>query len=778
MKYNLAALEWQQFEVLAFQCLQFDVSKSVQYVQGGSDKGRDIVYEGITNFFDADSKSYKYIFQVKHKSNIANFAALKSDLAKELDKVYIKNKLFFDRYCLVTNLAITASQLDELQVIFSDFITTHSLPNTLRFNLYNYQHIEACIDNHDSLKWNFPKIVKQTDFKLLLDGLFKKHEKNITTGWIEVFKKNQEKFVYTKKFSDTLDLIQQKNIVLLSGPPKSGKSFTAEMLALYMFLEEEFIVYKLDRFEDFDKYFDSSQKQLFLFDDAFGKHNLEYTRSDAFDRKIEFILNLLGNNHKCVFTSRAYIYKALKAHADFNFESILSEITVEVSSLSTGEKDSIFRRYFTLKFPTLSTPEDDFIENLVNHTNYAPETVRAYFENADDFDKAALIQHLNAPDAYLKTVFINLLQPKKLVLLALLFSTTGTDASIAYAYRNVRSDVGEKELINLKEELEIMVGSVIKKSGQLYNFYHPSMFDFFVNYLGNDLSQYRQILFRNINIELLSLAKFKTLKTDTNSVEIKTDDIEDFILGTKRLLKNNTVSLYEINSLIHWIDSPDSMVNFQVKLRPNFNKYMDEMLQVIKELNFTRFINDNTIDICIFFDAIRKLVTISSEQTYIDPSYIEAFLQRHQSSPDYWHLVFSLTPYLRKEEAIALVTASWLNNFYKKLEAEIDSLGHELFGEAYPNFTLLAEKKQLIADKKFAEANKILQQTHADFKLPTSKLWYPRYKSCKEKMMVMRNSRPLGDIIYQRLTERFSFLTKLEENQKNRYFHNTQKKWW
>ncbi|MCZ8284027.1 MAG: hypothetical protein O9353_01110, partial [Bacteroidia bacterium] len=53
-KYNLELLEWQQFEVLAFKCLQFDVSPSAQFIEGGNDKGRDIIYKGITHFFDTD----------------------------------------------------------------------------------------------------------------------------------------------------------------------------------------------------------------------------------------------------------------------------------------------------------------------------------------------------------------------------------------------------------------------------------------------------------------------------------------------------------------------------------------------------------------------------------------------------------------------------------------------------------------------------------------------------------------------------------------------------
>jgi hypothetical protein len=106
MKYNLNDLHWQQFEIFAFRCLQKIVSSGVKYLEGGNDKGRDIIYEGKSIEFQP-SWSGNWIFQVKHKSikdaeQKQNFQSLLNDLNNELEKVFIKNQLTFTNYVLVS----------------------------------------------------------------------------------------------------------------------------------------------------------------------------------------------------------------------------------------------------------------------------------------------------------------------------------------------------------------------------------------------------------------------------------------------------------------------------------------------------------------------------------------------------------------------------------------------------------------------------------------------------------------------------------------------------
>ena len=137
-RYDIETLEWQQFEILSFKCLQLDVSSSIYFIDGGSDKGRDFIFKGITNFFGIDNNEYNYIFQAKHKSNKNGFSVLNKDLEGELEKVYIKNGLYYDVYCLVTNLTLTGDQFDILEQTFN---TSFQKINCNQKSNLGYTHI-------------------------------------------------------------------------------------------------------------------------------------------------------------------------------------------------------------------------------------------------------------------------------------------------------------------------------------------------------------------------------------------------------------------------------------------------------------------------------------------------------------------------------------------------------------------------------------------------------------------------------------------------------------
>jgi hypothetical protein len=283
-KYDLVNLEWQQFELLAYNCLRFDISPLITFIEGGNDKGRDFLYNGKISLWGDENIEYKCIFQAKHKSKSNSFSSLKKDLENELKKVFVENKLDYNFYCLVTNITISGSQYDELSNLFNDFISNNHLSGT-RFEIYSYRNIEACIDEHDSIKWNYPVILKAADFKHIIESVLKSCKRTISSGWLSVFIRNRSNFVYTHIFEKAYLTLEEKSILILSGPSKSGKTFNAEMLLLKYFGEKFYVPYKIDKIEDFDNYYDKNENQIFLFDDAFGKYNVDLYRADSFNRK-------------------------------------------------------------------------------------------------------------------------------------------------------------------------------------------------------------------------------------------------------------------------------------------------------------------------------------------------------------------------------------------------------------------------------------------------------------------------------------------------------------
>ncbi len=275
MKYNLDDLHWQEFELLAFKVLQILVSPNVQFIEGGNDKGRDVVFEGISDF--NSTYNGKWIFQVKHKSKASSDSeiaySLVYDLKNELEKVFLINKLQFDNYILVTNKPVNGEMFDRLHDEFESFKDTHKIECS-HFSLISYRHIESCIDDNDSLKWTYPNIISSPDFLNLLQEALTQHIENRSKGWLNTVNKHRQKFVFTTFFEKAFRKLTDYPAIILSGPPKSGKTFNAEILALNFSLFEYYQPILVDEPDEIEKVYKPERKQIFICDDAFGKYSL------------------------------------------------------------------------------------------------------------------------------------------------------------------------------------------------------------------------------------------------------------------------------------------------------------------------------------------------------------------------------------------------------------------------------------------------------------------------------------------------------------------------
>ncbi|MBF0651548.1 hypothetical protein IR083_22280 [Dysgonomonas sp. GY75] len=770
-KYDLVNLEWQQFELLAYNCLRFDIGPSVVFIEGGSDKGRDFLYNGKTGFWKNENVEYKCIFQAKHKSKINSFSGLKKDLKSELNKVFVENRLDYNLYCLVTNITVSGSQYDELSDLFNNFISDNNLSG-IRFEIYSYRNIEACIDEHDSIKWNYPVILKAVDFKHLIENILKSSKRTISSAWLSVFTKNRSNFIYTNIFEKAYLTLEEKNILIFSGHSKSGKTFNAEMLLLKYFGEKSYIPYKIDKIEDFDNYYDEKENQIFLFDDAFGKYNVDLYRADSFNRKMEYIYELVDEKHKCVFTSREYIYKAFINYADNIKGNYITKITVEVQLLTKEEKESILYRYYRKANPTYKAIKEDVLKKIINHKNFSPETIRSYFANTTNIGIGNIFEHLDYPDDYLKKDFDNLSDEKKITLLSTLLSLNGTVQSIAYSYNTICDDLRKPILMSFNDMLNELDGSMLKWNGSEYDFYHPSMFEFFVRFISKDASAYRKLLLCNVNSRLLNVIGFLPDQRK-GTIEINDADLVSLYTGFERMIKNPGLSMIELNTLLTWISNSDIFL-LKLKSGEKYNELKTIVRTLLSSIELARFEKEDIRILSAFFHNIHLIYP----DLEIDHRVIENLLGCRKEEDEYWLLVFRIIPFMPNESAIKTVTRDWFLKFYNGLRAEINALGRELYGSAYPDFEGLIPYQKLIEEKRFKEAELLKKKNKADFLQKTNRNWFPKYLNVKEKMKVLKSSQPLGYKLYEELISSFSLLTGLEDHESNRYIFNKEKGWW
>ncbi|MCF0060560.1 hypothetical protein MUK70_15055 [Dyadobacter chenwenxiniae] len=737
VKFDLAILGWQQFELLAFKCLQEDISRSIKYFDGGKDKGRDIIYSGVTHFFEVGENSADHIFQVKHKSDLKAFADLKNDLNKELRKVIIRHDLPFDNYCLVTNLPINANEYDELRELFIDFKAEHSPNRSINFYIYDYHHFESAIEKYSYIKWSFPSIVKSTDFEYIIRNLFIEKNSLFVKTWLSIFNRNRAKFINTNIYEEAKVKIEDNTAILLSGPPRTGKTFTAEMILLDKFIQEGFCPYKIDNIEKFFNFFVEGEKQLFLFDDTFGRHEIEPSRADEINRKLEDVFELLDSNHKCVFTSREYIVRAFDEYSDLNIEKMLSKITVDTSFLTPEEKENLLLRYFTIKFPNCDFAYPNGLKLLTSHVNFSPESVRSYFEDVDEFKAHLFLRHIGKPFKYLEKIFINLSIEKQSILLSILVSLRSDLKNIEYSYKNICNDYGRNSFISLQREVYNMDESIIKIEGNQISFFHPSMVDFFVEYLGNLNDIYRDVIIKNINFELLSLVRFNNRSSPEilkKYIYLELSDLDSLQLGFRRIISNQNISIADINAILIWLNSPNILISFKLQWGIQYRDFQNGVIFDLVHVNIDKFRGSSVGDLIFFF----KQVTLHGYRLSNAYNIVTELLFCKKNDPDFWNLVFRIIPVTPHEILFdeRYLGQTWFDEFYATLDAQI--------------ILLLKEQSSL--------------RGLVDIS------WYPRYLRCKEQLKAIQAHHPLGYPRYENIINKFQTL-KSREDYHQTYFN-------
>jgi len=790
MRYNLDDLHWQEFEILSFKILQILVSTDVQFIEGGNDKGRDIVHDGKSNDFK-NNWSGKWVFQAKHKSKNYNskelLKSLSADLKRELEKVFITNELVYDNYILVTNKTIDGTLFDQLHKTFLDFKCENAI-DCENFTILSYRHIESCIDSNEILKWYYPNIISHPDFKLLLNDAINYNLETRKRGWLNGLEKQREKFVYTQFFQKANDKLNEYPAIILSGPPRSGKTFNAEILALNFSVFKNYQAILIDNPEEIEDSYVSERKQIFICDDAFGKHALSF-RAEEWFQKLERIFNLADESHLFIFTSREYIFRAFINFGNEIAKTFLEKIIVESHNYSTQEKLSILKRY------TLLSEIEDYEKSLIihnqneltRHKNFSPETIRAFFANIDVENNGnqlkKLREHLHKPDAYLSVVFFKLSEIKQAVLLAVLCATRNSENSIYKSFESICSDLNIHNLVNSKIEFDELDDSILRilKSDKIeeINFYHPSMQEFLIRQvISNKTRKLREVVVQNLNLQLLNLSLIKPSKNSIfptekgKIVEFNRDDISRLEIGLSRLINHQDISIHDTSSIFKWFKSKSHTIDLKINDNPLFNSIKSIAIELISAVSVFGFYfyhkNESNSSWSNMLSNIKNISTLYGlKQENFNFEYFKDILDEKKEESFYWILVLRVLSFNNDKFIEGIVGKEWLNTFYTKLRKDIFDLGYELFGNDFPDFE---EYKKKVKERKRVEKRKN----------KPNKTWYPRFLKVKEKMDVLKEVKgnEIGIKILNRLSKPYEEIKQVGDYAKNRHEFIVEKGWW
>ncbi len=790
MKFNLTDIHWQEFEVLAFKILQNIVAKEVQYIEGGSDKGRDIIFNGSSSNYRKEW-SGKWNFQVKHKSSgtVDKIkTSLSSDLKKELIKVFVTNSLDYDNYILVTNVTINGNTYDELISIFNESKEEYKFKCS-NFDIISYRHLESFIEKDRDIKWSFPNIISHPDFQVLIQNAVNFHFDNRNGAWLKSIEKQRVKFVNTQFYERANSKLKKYPAIILSGPQKVVKLSLGEMIALNYGVYNEYSPILVHHPDDVHKLYDKNHKQLFICDDAFGKHSLSMLADDWF-RKLETVLELTDDNHKLIFTSREYVFRAFQNLDNDNSKKFLEKILVESHNYPLNEKLAILHRYTFLsnisESDKISILNDEI--SIAEHQNFSPETIRSFFSQKVDVDENRSIlwklhNHLDKPDDYLSSVFFSIDKTKQAALLAVLCTESNSLEHIFDKYSEVCKDMSINRLASSEIEFNELDDSILRilhsEELQEIRFYHPSMQEFLIRMIiGDNSSQMKEVIIKNINSQLLILSFVKSQiksflpQPDKKIIKLTTKDLSNLKIGLSRLTNSHLIDLQRLIGLLKWCKIDNHVLDLKLMDKPLFGKFQIVATDFCLNMgtkDFYFYHKDENISNWIdFMSALIKTkesLSINFDNNSFD--YILELLEKYNSDSRFFDLAVKCIGLLGEDTVSSKIPDNYIKQLIGFFKPEISNLAYEIYGEDFPEFN------QFKKDKK---TNPQLEK----IKNKPNKEWYPRFKILKERIDLLKEIQmtKFSQSILSQVLYEYSELALIGKYAENRHKFIINKGWW
>ncbi|MBZ9996235.1 restriction endonuclease [Mesorhizobium sp. BH1-1-4] len=247
--YDFHQLSPYDFEIITRDLLQARDGFILESFKTGRDGGID--------FRHASAAKGKIIVQCKHYQ-ATGIDGLLASLRKEVPKVLALNP---DRYIVVTSLGLTPNNKGDIASLFGPYITsTDDIVGRDDLNNYLglYKHIETA---HYKL-W----LASTNVLQVVLNNA----EKTRSDFEVQRIYRNLKKYVQSGAYKTARDILDEHNVLIISGQPGVGKTTLAEML-MYERLEKgaQPIVVNSD-IEEARKQFNIEVPQIFYYDDFLG----------------------------------------------------------------------------------------------------------------------------------------------------------------------------------------------------------------------------------------------------------------------------------------------------------------------------------------------------------------------------------------------------------------------------------------------------------------------------------------------------------------------------
>ncbi|MDT0644939.1 restriction endonuclease, partial [Zunongwangia sp. F363] len=526
--YDFSTINDKEFEIIVRDLLNKEFKFKLQSFKKGKDKGIDLRHSTSDN-------NNSIIVQAKHYSN-SKYSNLKHDFEKkELPKI---KDLKPNRYIVVTSLALSAQNKDELKKILSPYVQTSN-------DIIGRDELNEYLNK-------YPDIEKQ-HYKLwlssinILESIFNKAIEGRTKFFIKELKRKINYYVVTQKLDHANKILRKKKLLLITGQPGIGKTSLAEIL-LFDRLREGFEIYQIEDIGEAESIisFDNNSKQIIYFDDFLGANYTEIMNSHNRETRLTNFVDRIINtpNKYLILTTRTVVLNiATNRYEKLNRSNLNKrQFELKLTDYSAFEKAQILYNHFFHKnvdqrfYEVLL--ENNFYRKIIKHRNYTPrlvEFITNEFQIKDftrkDY-KEFILRNLDNPEEIWRHSFNNQINhfDKCLLLTMFSFGNEVDEDILIKAFDNrlnyekeahnqiIQNDQFNKSIKTLLNGFLVSrLNSFQENLSRRYSFINPSLADFFISYAKESFSVRKDII--SSIVYLNQLERFKVLPLE-NELQI------------------------------------------------------------------------------------------------------------------------------------------------------------------------------------------------------------------------------------------------------------------
>jgi hypothetical protein len=616
MEYDFSKLNDREFEILVASVIEKKLKNKVEIFKPGRDGGVD------GRFWIGDKK--EGIIQCKHYIETPYSQLISKLIREEVDKL---KKLNPNKYIFVTSKRLSRINKQEIINIFKPYIQTEG-------DIWGQEDLNTFLskkENQDIVERNYKLWITSTS---VLDFLYNNAIKGRSQFTIRDIEEKAYRYVLTENHNKGLRILQENNVIILTGEPGIGKTTLADNLAIYYISKGYGFCDIEENISEAESLFrENEQKKILFYCDDFLGSNMYAAINNKKDSHIVKFINRIrkDNSKKFILTSRTNILnKAYSiSHIFQNLKIRDNEFLLTIENLTNLDKAKIlYNHIYHSKLPKQFIDviyEGKKYKDIINHRNFNPRIIEFITDSS-------VIGNIKSEN-YWTYIFESLNNPQ--IIWEGYFQNQTDDLVRALTFLTVFNN-GKISEDNLRNSYNIFLSI------------HP------LNFGDNSDKSFESVR----KLATKSLLNRNQVGDENYEYVLFNPSIADFVLSAYA----NEIDL--ICNILKSLDSKVSIDYLHTLLRSDKinNKYLTKILENLFDFYFDRKIKDNDWDFLIalaYIDFFNEKVNVK----------IETFLNTliNADNPDgerLWELLMILSEF---EPKIKFHNFKFLYNFIKEV---------------------------------------------------------------------------------------------------------------